>query len=110
MATLTAEEQLKKLKQKERQLRAKIKAEKEKEELKKLKELQKDMKYLEYVDLEDIKLFVNKYFNQILEEKNYKEKVVRTKLTKDKIKYLLSKRIKSKVSSFEIESINVKFN
>ena len=106
MAIQTAEEQLKKLKEKEKAIKAKIRKEKEKKELQELKKLQKDFQYFKYIDIEALKQFVDKHINKIVEVSNFRDdNKISMKLDDEKIKTILANRIKSKISYFEIEKL-----
>ena len=103
MATLTAEQQLKKLKEKEKALKLKIKREKEKAELQELKKMQK---YMKYINADSLKNFIDYALNKEIERKDYtSEKVIKRKITEKDIKIILQNRMKQALSYRELESL-----
>jgi len=99
---MTAEEQLKKLKEKEKALKAKIKREREKAELQELKKMQK---YLKYIDVDALKNLVDYLLNKTVEVKNYDDNKVMHTFNRDDIKKLIQIRLKNKPSFFEVDKI-----
>ena len=103
MATLTAEQQLQKLKEKEKALKAKIRKEKEKAELQNLKKLSA---YMKYINADTLKSFIDYALNKEIERKDYtSEKTLKRKITEKDIKIILQNRMKQALSYRELESL-----
>lgn len=102
MATLTVEQQLQKLKEKEKALKAKIKKEKEKAELQELKKMQK---YMKYINADTLKNIVDYILNKNIEAKNYDGDKLEHKFTEEEVKKLIQLRLKDKPTYYEIEKL-----
>ena len=102
---LTAEEQLKKLKEREKKIKEKIRREKEKEKMKEFEEIKKYAKYLKFINLEDVKKLVDVSLNKTHELIDYDRKPVKCRINEEDLKILIKGRLESFVYYSDIDKI-----